>query len=410
MFFFMGKRYRVKTAHFDSACRSTSNSPAFGMWRALVVVTLGLRLAPTAAQLPPLPPAKARTSRTLAPCQACRLFAGSFQRELDRTERGNFEGGDAAWEEEKLGSYARSEVRLVEIQEKLCSDVKEHQERCHSVSEIAEAHIEEWWFKTDSRTEDFFQYLCIEKLKNCCPNHHYGENCEPCKGGVEDVCNGNGKCKGDGTRKGNGECACDLGYKGERCELCESGYYESYKDDKKALCSKCHKACNGQCVKGGVTGCTSCNQGWAFEENQGCVDIDECGEKASCDKNKFCVNEEGSFQCLDCDKSCDGCTGDGPDMCLQCGAGFSLKDSHCVESRSAQMSQRVTVTRYLTYLGLCVTVCIIFQKSTILAGVLGLLVTMYISVSEYMLADDNAGFNPTIDPSQIDFAKLLGRS
>jgi hypothetical protein len=43
---------------------------------------------------------------------------------MERTARGKFEGGDAAWEEERLGSYSRSEVRLVEIQEKLCSGIE----------------------------------------------------------------------------------------------------------------------------------------------------------------------------------------------------------------------------------------------------------------------------------------------
>lgn len=42
---------------------------------------------------------------------------------MERTSRGKFEGGDADWEEKKLRSYANSEVRLVEIQEKLCADL-----------------------------------------------------------------------------------------------------------------------------------------------------------------------------------------------------------------------------------------------------------------------------------------------
>lgn len=41
---------------------------------------------------------------------------------MERTARNHFGGGDTAWEEEKLGSYATSEVRLVEIQEHLCED------------------------------------------------------------------------------------------------------------------------------------------------------------------------------------------------------------------------------------------------------------------------------------------------
>ena len=80
----------------------------------------------------------------LPPCQACKSLVGSFKKVcavvlhilmwinnqlifilkgLERTARGKFEGGDADWEEKKLRSYANSEVRLVEIQEKLCSDV-----------------------------------------------------------------------------------------------------------------------------------------------------------------------------------------------------------------------------------------------------------------------------------------------
>lgn len=46
-----------------------------------------------------------------------------------KTERSNFEGGDTAWEEEKLGTYARSEVRFVEIQEKLCTDLERGQDQ-----------------------------------------------------------------------------------------------------------------------------------------------------------------------------------------------------------------------------------------------------------------------------------------
>lgn len=43
---------------------------------------------------------------------------------IESTSRGKYEGGDSAWEEEKLLSYKKSEVRLIEIQEKLCKDVE----------------------------------------------------------------------------------------------------------------------------------------------------------------------------------------------------------------------------------------------------------------------------------------------
>lgn len=50
----------------------------------------------------------------------------------------------------------------------------------------------------------------------------------------------------------------------------------------------------------------------------------------------------------------------------------------------------VTFTRYCLYLGLCITVCIIFQNSTWLAAIFGLIVGLYISLSEYWLKN-----NPT---------------
>lgn len=54
---------------------------------------------------------------------------------MTKTARGKFEGGDADWEEKKLRSYSNSEVRLVEIQEKLCSEVSRGEDQvvpCYS--------------------------------------------------------------------------------------------------------------------------------------------------------------------------------------------------------------------------------------------------------------------------------------
>jgi hypothetical protein len=39
----------------------------------------------------------------------------------------------------------------------------------------------------------------------------------------------------------------------------------------------------------------------------------------------------------------------------------------------------------MTYLGLCVATCIILNKNTTLAAVIGIAVAIYISVSEYVL-------------------------
>lgn len=51
-----------------------------------------------------------------------------------------------------------------------------------------------------------------------------------------------------------------------------------------------------------------------------------------------------------------------------------------------QRKNYVTLTRYLTYLGMCIATCVIFQSSTIAASAIGLAVALYISVSEYWLS------------------------
>nr|CAD7432662.1 unnamed protein product [Timema monikensis] len=65
--------------------------------------------------------------------------AQSDKRQMERTSRGKFEGGDAAWEEEKLQSYSTSEVRLIEIQENLCADIKD------GINQILEYNVLGWW-------------------------------------------------------------------------------------------------------------------------------------------------------------------------------------------------------------------------------------------------------------------------
>lgn len=66
---------------------------------------------------------------------------------MEQTARGKHDGGDAAWEEQKLGSYKRSEIRLTEIQESLCKDVDRGEDQCHALAETSEHLIEEWWQK-----------------------------------------------------------------------------------------------------------------------------------------------------------------------------------------------------------------------------------------------------------------------
>ena len=216
---------------------------------------------------------------------------------IEKTSRGKFEGGDSSWEEDKLGSYKNSEIRLIEIQEKLCKEVKHGQTQCHSLAEELEHILEDWWFH--KQETDLFDFICIEQSKKCCPKDHYGPECSECPGFPDNVCNNNGKCKGAGTRKGNGKCTCDKGYAGENCFECANGYYQSYKDNNKLLCSMCHRACKSSCSGGSAKDCHECNIGWVKIEEKGCLDVDECIENQdSCPDNHFCINNEGNFSCI----------------------------------------------------------------------------------------------------------------
>ena len=69
------------------------------------------------------------------------------------------------------------------------------------------------------------------------------------------------------------------------------------------------------------------------------------------------------------------------------------------QNRDSQMN----LTRYLTYAGLCIATCIIFQKNTIAASVIGLSVALYISVSEYFLSSSK----PSDLNSAFDIGKLF---
>ncbi|CAG9855194.1 unnamed protein product [Phyllotreta striolata] len=331
----------------------------------------------------------------LPACRACKVFVESFKKGLERTSKFKFEGGDAAWEEEKLGSYQTSEVRFVEIHEKLCSEVLDGKESCYNLLEEYEETLEQWWFKDQKSNPDLFEFLCINTYKVCCPDLHFGKDCTPCPGYPDNICNNNGKCKGAGTRKGDGKCHCEKGYTGDFCNNCSKNYYQSYKDDKKLLCSPCHEACLEGCTKAGPSGCLKCKSGWFNDETKGCLDINECARsKSVCTPLQFCVNTEGSYRCLDCDRSCAGCTGDGPDMCINCANGYFKKDNFCIDASEENRKSFVSVSRYLTYLGLCIATCIIFNKNTYVAAVVGCCVAAYITISEYTL---NSGILPKAD-------------
>lgn len=215
---------------------------------------------------------------------------------MDKTSRGKHESGDTAWEEQNLNVYAKSEVRFTETGEIVCQDVSRSQEQCYTFFEEIEEDLTVWFTKHQDDHPDLYDYLCIDLRKVCCPSNTYGADCLPCHD-----CNGNGACKGNGTRKGNGKCSCHAGYTGEYCFDCSIDYYESFRDESKLLCSKCHVACekNTGCTGAGPKSCQACKKGWTMETEVGCVDIDECASGThKCTTDQFCVNSDGSAECL----------------------------------------------------------------------------------------------------------------
>ncbi|XP_050302551.1 cysteine-rich with EGF-like domain protein 2 [Anthonomus grandis grandis] len=345
----------------------------------------------------------------LPPCRACKTLVESFKKGLERTSRG-FEGGDTAWEEKNLGSYATSEVRLVEIHEKLCTNIVEGRDQCYALLEEYDEILEQWWFKKQTDYPDLQTYLCIDQMQACCPAGHFGKDCTPCEGFPDHICFNNGKCKGDGTRKGTGKCQCDQGYTGEKCDSCIEGFYESYRDANKVLCTICHASCDGGCIKAGPDGCIKCKIGFMQNKDRACRDVNECiMGKDTCKSTEFCVNTEGSYKCMKCHDSCLSCKGDAPDECIECAEGYRRKGNLCVHIEGEDRQNYISTTRYITYFGLCVCTCIIFQKNTYLAAIVGIFVAVYITLSEYFVNSPGFPVDELKDQLNEQLQKAFGR-
>lgn len=315
-------------------------------------------------------------STVINDCRICKSLTGSFNHWLDKTSRGKFEGGDAAWEESKLKSYSRSEVRLVEIQEGLCSEVKKQQDKCYALAEEAEILLEQFWFHEDSQALDLFTWLCIDNLKYCCPEGHYGENCYPCPVDEKNnICGRHGHCSGDGTRNGNGSCICDTGYTGEHCQSCASNFYKG-----RLGCDPCHKSCL-ECIGDGPRACKECKTGWEMVSGL-CMDVDECLEEFKCAANQYCINLEGSYLCRMCDDSCSNCTGEGPYNCTACKPHHMLWSGYCIKNELKNHILKDIFLRGVIYIGLLVLAYYLFGISKFLAAVIILFNAIYIYHTE----------------------------
>ncbi|XP_030856272.1 cysteine-rich with EGF-like domain protein 2 isoform X2 [Strongylocentrotus purpuratus] len=291
-------------------------------WRLVLPVIIGIMLLLSSCD-----GGKKENEAIKKKCDTCRTVTKGFKEGMERTARSMYEGGDADWEEKKLGSYATSEMRFIEVTESLCES-KEHD--CHNLLEKEEELLEQWW-KEHLETPDLFQWFCIDNYKVCCPENTYGPDCEECPYGVERPCKGAGKCMGAGTRGGSGKCKCNAGYKGDLCDICKDGYYQVMKNETHTTCKACHKACTALCTGGGPKGCKKCKVGWLWDDETGCQDVDECVVEAKppCDIDEFCENTQGSHKCVACHGACDSCLGEGKDKCVKCKKGYEMKEDGC---------------------------------------------------------------------------------
>ena len=192
------------------------------------------------------------SNTNIPPCAACNLLVNSFL--------------------SKFKDNSQFEV----IHKKTCSGLSNRggETQCKRNAQDWLVHLKEW-FDHQKDNLELKTYLCIHTLQVCCPDEHFGTQCQKCLHYGENgkVCSGNGKCKGAGTRKGNGACLCDSGFDGPTCDQCSNSHYLSYQDAEKTLCSPCHHSCNGDCSGAGPTKCFACRPGFVMHAEHGCQDI-----------------------------------------------------------------------------------------------------------------------------------------
>uniref|UniRef100_A0A915PCI0 EGF-like domain-containing protein n=1 Tax=Setaria digitata TaxID=48799 RepID=A0A915PCI0_9BILA len=244
-------------------------------------------------------------------CKYCSLVVETFKAGMKKTENQHFAGGNTDWEERKLGKFAKSETRLVEIMEHLCKtkylvyldgfkNVKDLEFKCQQLVEEHEEDIENWYFHKQLSNPDFLKWLCYEKLRLCCDAGYYGADCKPCPGVDRNlpVCAGHGSCEGDGSREGNGKCRCHMGYVGFMCSNCDANYYAMW-NNSTFSCGECHKSCRGGCYGNGPENCKECRAGWIMNGSRVCEDVNECLGGNQCNGEHIqCNNTEGSYECV----------------------------------------------------------------------------------------------------------------
>ncbi|XP_069006635.1 stabilin-1 isoform X2 [Embiotoca jacksoni] len=120
-------------------------------------------------------------------------------------------------------------------------------------------------------------------VQKCCKNH-YSRDCQVCPGGLEAPCGNHGNCS-DGLL-GSGACRCHAGFRGNACELCDSGHYGSN-------CTACRCENRGRCDDG-IEGSGQCVCQPGFKGDRCQTDIGSIPEECrQCDAQADCVPGAG---------------------------------------------------------------------------------------------------------------------
>ena len=96
-------------------------------------------------------------------CNHCNTLVEKFGKGMDDTVKGNYGGGNTAWEEKALGPWKTSESRLLDILGEGDHGVCKKDFGCATLLENQEELVEEWFYK--KQEVDMFQFLCVDKLK-----------------------------------------------------------------------------------------------------------------------------------------------------------------------------------------------------------------------------------------------------
>lgn len=73
---------------------------------------------------------------------------------------------------------AKGKTHFQEIKDLTCSDVSRGYNQCRENLYKWSHHLQQWMKNGDQ--SDLKEWLCIQTLKVCCPENHFGPSCTPC--------------------------------------------------------------------------------------------------------------------------------------------------------------------------------------------------------------------------------------